>query len=226
MKKRFDSLTNNIRECLENHIDQVKYALISLTIDEEGYHRLFTKKDLLKAANFSIQLGIIKPHWNYLDPSLLEHLVTKFNPTEVKDELEAYKSDLQQFRMITPLTMLCQAQKRNPPKDFQNVVAHFDWPENTTLEDVDNFQQEYSHHYNLHKCAVMLARPGSVTVTWFIPKSIEEKLKKNVPIEILKKYFITKMEIAATCIYEAQEVNVPRCSGVTCYSSSYTMILI
>ena len=225
LKRRFDSLTNNIRECLEIHADQVTYALISLTLDEEGHHRLFTKKnksDLFNAANISAQLRTIKSRWNYLDPSLLEHLLehlTMLNLTEVKDELEAYKSDLQEFRMLTTLTMFCQTQRVRhikPPRNFLNIVAHFEWRENTTLEEVEEFRREYAHHYNLYKYAMMLYRPGSVSVTWLIPKSIEEKLKKNVPKDIFEKYFITKMEIAATCIYEAQEVNVPRCGSFTC----------
>lgn len=216
LKRRFDSLTNNIRDCLENHVNEVADALTSLTLDEEDQHRLFTQKiksDLFKAANISILFGTIKPHWNYLDPSLMEYLVTKFNLKEVKDKLRVYKSALQEFRTITTLTEYCQTQKRkhiSPPKNFGKVVAHFEWPEKATLEDVEKFRQEYIHRYSLHKCAMILARHGSVIVTWFIPKSIEKELKKNVPRDIFKKYFITKMEIAATCIYEVQEVNVPR----------------
>ena len=144
--------------------------------------------------------------------------MTEFDLKEVRDKLEAYNKDLQQFRKTTPLTLYCQSHKRrhiDPPQDFQKVVGRFEWPESITLEDVENFRQEYAHQYSLHRCAMMLAQiqPGSIIVTWFIPVSIEEKLKKDIPIEIFEKYSITKMEVGATCIYQAQEdmVSMPRC---------------
>ena len=217
LSKRFDTLKDSVRECLESRktlVTKVADALTSLSPDGEDQHKLFTKEnksDLFNAASIPELFGTMNFHWNYLDPTLLEHLVTKFNLNEVKDELEAYNSDLQQFRTKTPLTLFCASQEKRhiePPQDFRKFVAQFKWPKNATLEDVEKFRKEYAHKYNLHRCAMMLAQiqPGSVMVTWFIPVSIEEKLKRNVPVEIFKKYSITKVEIAEACIY--QEVSV------------------
>ena len=200
-------------------MDQVADSLTSLLPDDEEYHKIFTEShvsDLFQASNIAEQFGTMNSHWNYLDPSLLDHLVSDFNLEEVKGEMETYKSDLGQFRKKTPLTLFCGAQRKRridlPPK-FGIVVAEFDWPQNVTLEDVEQFQQEFAHHYGLHKCAMMLSkvRPGSFIVTWFVPESVVEKLKGKVPRAILKKYSVTKLEIAGTCVYrlsKAQEVSV------------------
>ena len=177
--------------------------------------------DLFKADNVAEQFGTMNSHWNYLDPYLLDHLVRKFDRglfdlNEVKGEMETYKSDLGQFRKKTPLTLFCRAQRRKRVRlspDFQEVVAEFDWRNDVTLEVVEQFRQEYASHYGLYEFAMMLAKvcPGSFIVTWFVPESVVEKLKEKVPTAILKKYSVTKLEIARTCVYplrKPQEVSV------------------
>ena len=222
LNKEFFALKNDTRKCLEKQgvlVDQVAYSLTSLLPDDEEQHKIFTEShvhDLFKAANVAEQFGTMNSHWNYLDPSLLDHLVRDFNLEEVKGEMETYKSDLGQFRKMTPLTLFCRAQRKSdidPPPKFRKVVAEFDWPENVTLEVAEQFRQEYADHYSLHQCAMMVAqvRPGSFIVTWFVPESVVEKLKGKVPRAILKKYSVTKLEIAGTCVYrlrKPQEVSV------------------
>ena len=222
LKKAFLALKDIVRECLKKRrvlVEKVADVLTSLSPDDDKHHRLFLAHHmsiLYKAANVSELFGTMNLHWNYLDPSLLDHLVTEFDLEEVKEQMEAYKSDLQQFRMTTQLTLFCRVQKRKRVRlspDFQEAVAEFDWPENVTLEVVEQFQQEYADSYGLHECAMMVAqvRPGSFIVTWFIPESVVEKLKGKVPRAILKKYSVTKLEIAGTCVYrlrKSQEVSV------------------
>ena len=225
----FDNLKNAIRECLERRrvlVSKVADVLTSLSPDFDEQHKLFTGSHvtaLYRAANISEQFGIMNPHWNYLDPSLLEHLVKKFRLEVMKQQIEGYKSDLQQFRKKTPLNIFCQTQRRKrrrPQEDFEKMVAEFDWPENVTLEDVEQFRQEYASEYSLHECAMMIAqiRSGSYIITWFIPESVVEKLKAKVPREILKKYCITKLVIAGACVYRSrkpQKVSGTDCNGLS-----------
>ena len=211
LKTRFRAIKDDTRECLEKQRDPVKRVADSLTLlspDDDDQHKMFAEShvnDIFRAANVAEQFGTMNAHWNYLDPSLLDHLVSDFNLEEVKGEMETYKSDLGQFRKKTPLTLFCRAQKRKRVRlspDFQEVVAEFDWPNDVTLEVVEQFRQEYADHYGLRECAMMVAqvRPGSFIVTWFVPESVVEKLKGKVPRAILKKYSVTKLEIAGTCV--------------------------
>ena len=88
------------------------------------------------------------------------------------------------------------------------MVAEFNWPDDMTLEVVEQFRQEYAYHYNLRECAMLLAvvLPGSFIVTWFIPESIVEKLKSNFPMEIFRKYKLSKLQISG----EFMENSTPR----------------
>ena len=216
--KEFRTLKNDVRECLEKQrvpVKRVAESLTSLSPDDDDCHKVFTEShsnDLFQAPDIPEQFAI----WNYLNPSLLDHLVRGFNLEEVKGEMETYKSDLGQFRKKTPLTLFCRAQKRKRVRlspDFQEVVIEFDWANDVMLEDVEQFRQEYASHYGLHEFAMMVAqvRPRCFIVTWFVPESVVEKLKGKVPRAILKKYSVTKLEIAGTCVHrlrKPQEVSV------------------
>ena len=173
-------------------------------------------KDLFNAPDHSELFGRMNFHWNYLNYPLLDHLVQRFDLKEVKDEMEAYKADLKQFREKTPLKLFCQTQtKKRTPPNFREIVAEFKWPEDRepVLEDVEKFRKAYADHYNLRDFCMMLdkVRPGSIIATWLIPESIVGKLKTNLPFEILKVFFVTNLEIDGHCVYSAKselQVNV------------------
>ena len=227
LKCGFNNLKNTIRECLERQrvlVSKVADVLTSLSPDDDEQHKIFVGNHveaLYQAANISVLFGTMNLHWNYLDPSLLGHLVKEFNLEVMMQQIESYKSDLQQFRKKTPLNLFCRTQRRKrrrPQEDFKKMVVEFDWSENVTLEDVEQFRQEYASEYNLHECAMMIAhiRSGSYIITWFIPESVVKKLKAKVPREILKKYCVTKLEIAGACVYrsrKAQKVSGTDCNG-------------
>ena len=214
LDEMFDSLKENVQQSLEKRVVPVKKianALTSLSADYDDHHRMFLQSkvpELFTAVDHSVLFGHMNFHWNYLDPSLLNHLVGKFGLKEVKDEMEAYKSHLRQFRMKTPLRLFCLAHKRKRVRlspAFQEVVAEFSWPEEheITLEEVEQFRQEFAGNFNLHDFAMMLVevRPGSFFVTWVIPQSIVEEMKIYVPKIILRKFFVAKLVIAGSCIY-------------------------
>ena len=60
---------------------------------------------------------------------------------------------------MTLLTLFCHTQKRkrfNLSPEFQQMVAEFEWPETVTLEDVEQFRQQYAYEYNLEQCALLM----------------------------------------------------------------------
>ena len=212
LKMKFNGLKKKIRESLDKHkvaVTDVADALTSLSPDDDECHKLFLEghvNEIYTAASNTILFGTMNFHWNYLDPSLLEHLIQEFSLNEVKGNMKSYKSDLKQFRMTTPLRLFCETQRKKKMKlspEFKEMVAEFDLPNDATLEVVEQFRQEYASHYNVHEFAMMVAdvRSGSFIITWFIPQSVTEKLKGKVPIQILRKYSITTLTIAGDCVY-------------------------
>ena len=97
---------------------------------------------LFQAPDHCQLFGIMDFHWNYQNYQLLDHLIQEFNLEGVKGAMKTYKEDLHQFRKKTPLKLFCQSQKKQrikPPPDFHEVVAEFDWPDDVTLEVVEEF---------------------------------------------------------------------------------------
>ena len=97
---------------------------------------------------------------NYLAYHLLDYIASSFDLMEVNEKMQQYKSNLQKFRMKTPLTLfynVVRKRRMRPSANFQEMVGEFEWPENVTLEVVEQFRQEYVAHYNLHKCTMIVA---------------------------------------------------------------------
>ena len=209
--KRFNELKDHIKQCLERRnvpVTRVVDILTSVSPDGDDSHKMFEKdlEKLYAAADHSVLFGRLNYHWSYLDPSLLTRLVRDLELKDVKERMEEYNLDLRQFRKQTPLSLFCQTQKRKKIElspQFRKMVAEFDWPNDITLEVVEEFRQEYASHYQLHKFAMMVADvcPGSFIITWFIPESVAEKLKGKVPVEILRKYLVTNLTVAGVCVH-------------------------
>ena len=212
LKKKFNGLKKATRECLDRKIIPVKdvtEVLMSLSPDDDECHRMFLESRIKAFAaavdNFELFLTM-DFHWNYLDPSLLNHLVTELELVEVKPDMTTYQSELKQFRMETPLNLFHQTQRKKKIKlspEFREMVAEFDWPKDVTLEVLEQFRQEYASQYKVHEFAMMMAnvRPGSFIITWFIPESLVEKLKGKVPVQVLRKYLVTTLTVAGVCVY-------------------------
>ena len=90
-------------------VHEVADVLTSLSPDNDDHHRMFLESHvrvLVLAVNHSKIFGTMNFDWNYLDPSLLRHLVKYFYLEEVKGEMEAYNTDVLQFGIKTPLTFI------------------------------------------------------------------------------------------------------------------------
>ena len=212
LKKKFNRLKTATRECLEKHkihVKRVADALTSLSPDEDECHRMFLEnhiKEFASAVDNSELFFTMNFHWNYLDPSLLNHLVTELELVEVKPDMATYQSELQQFRMKTPLNLFHQTQKKKKFKlspEFKEMVAEFKLSNDVSLEVLEQFRQEYASHYKVHEFAMMMAnvRSGSFIITWFIPESIAEKLRGKVPVQILRKYLVTTLTVAGVRVF-------------------------
>ena len=222
-EQRFNDLKKYTQKGLESRRIDVKAVVTSFTnlpADDKEEHKVFLEKhihDLFQAESHEKLFALINIHyWNYLAYHLLEHLIKEFSVEEVKGEMKTYKSDLEQFMRDTPLEVFCETQKRkilNVPEGFEKLVVKFTWPKDqkVTLEKVEEYRQQYAYHYNLREFAMMLitVQPGSFTAVWYIPESIVQRLKKEMPQCILSKYAVTELEIAGACVYKKVNIFCP-----------------
>ena len=130
----------------------------------------------------------------------------------MKSDMEAYMNKLHNFRERTPLDLFCEVDKKciEQPDGFQKVVVKFKdvkpTKEKLTLQDIEDFRQQYGSSYQLRDFAIMLrdeVKKMSFVLTFFIPDSVIELLSTKVPRELLLKFGVTKLDVAGTCLYSA-----------------------
>ena len=212
LENKFDDLKDTIIERLEKHkvlIHKVADVLTTLSLDADDCHRLFLEQRcriLVTAVSHSDIFATMNFHLNYLDPSLLDHLVRKLDVDEIKVLMDEYKSDLHHFRMKMPVFLFCRAQKRKsikPVPEFQEVVAKFNWTDKVTMEAVEKFRRDYVSNYSLHECAMLIAQvhSGSSIISFLIPDSIVQLLRENLPVAVFKHYSVTELVIAGVSVY-------------------------
>ena len=220
----FKTMKEHTRQGLERlgqlaSVRVVVHKLTDLRADEKREHKVFLESNvstMFLAADHLELFAKLNLYWDYLAYHLLDHLIREFSIREakgvndemmmVKDEMEQYKIHLKKFRTATPLRLFCQAQRNDclePKDEFKKVVAKFNWPEDKTLEVVEDFRQDYARYYCLHECAMMLIelKIGSFLITWFVPDSIVESLMTKVPEMLLLEFNVTKLEIAGDLVY-------------------------
>lgn len=217
-EERFEKLRDATATSLEKRpvlVGEIVNSLTLMPADEKEEHEQFLSKNLKELYSFSSVPELIgKLSLEYIDffsYQLLDYLVKKFK-LEVNQKMEVYKVDLQRFLSKTPLKLYCKSQKRRkrrPPDDFKLVVAEFEWPDEITMEVVEEFREEYAFHYRLRECALLLdeIKIGCVIVVWFIPGSIVDKLTRDIPVDLLRRYSTTKLEISGVTVYQRQAVS-------------------
>ena len=199
--------------------------------------RVFLKENhkALRQCEDHLELfGSLNFYWNYLAPDLLDHLITGLAKKHdwfqtVAGEMAVYWKVLEEFKKGTTLMLFVEADPytldEDHPPGFRKMVVKFDWPETATLEDVEKFRRRHASSYDLQTCVMMLnsITTGSFTVTWFIPVSVVEMLRKKRALTVFKEFSVTRLEIHTStqiCVYQTTP---PRTVSIYIVVSEYLL---
>ena len=170
-------------------------------------------KELGKCVKYRPLFSCLNPHWNYISPHLLYHLIRKF--LKAFKEMMAYNRELRQFRSQTSLRMFVQIEQTHTqlPEGFSCILVHMksDILKDMTLENVENFRKKYMKHHNLCDYTLMLVSNATMlpsAATFSVPKSVTEGLKHNIPIKLLEEFGVIYFEIAGTQVYSDSSVDI------------------
>ena len=216
LEKKFEALQETAISELENEKVQMDIVVNKLTVlpacEQSEHERFFDKHldDLEKCTRYRPLFSRLNRHWNYLSPQLLKHLIDRIlNTATARKEMVSYNSGLAMFRSQTLLELFCEIDSEyiEPPEKFSTIKARFhkqNVPKGPpTLQDVEKFRRRYTRHYKLREFALMLAacETGSFLVSFVVPNSILELLKRDVPTAILEEFGITQLEVAGYCVF-------------------------
>ena len=216
-------------------VRNVIYELTTLNTCDRAEHEIFLKnnlKTLREHKDLIVLFEDLNFYWDYLSPSLLEHIAKQFYLDDIEKEMNVYNNALKHFRIQTLLKLFCQIEVKyiEPTDEISNIVVRFNVSMVTTLQDVEGFRRRYASHYNLRDFTIRLnsVHEGSFIVSFLVPESIIGILKVNIPEDMLRAFGVTRLDIAGSCVYSdsitqvASSAAVPQSIAIP-ISSSTTM---
>ena len=216
LEKMFDDIILRVRkDIMRNKIDipDLRHSIIRLPGDLKSEHEFFidkVKAELKKAESIEDIFLILDDYWDYLNYSLLEHIVDRHvSSDEIKKEMTEYAKEIRSFRMKTRLNIFYHVHKRRPKVDekFRSAVAKQDIDRFTALEDVEKFRNDLCSELSLQTFSLQVAvvAQGCVEITWLVPPSlvayILETMKLSSPT--MTSHHISKLTIDGFIAYDS-----------------------
>ena len=128
------------------------------------------------------------PHWNFLNPSLLSHLVEEFGDGPTKQQKNKYLEELRGFRMRTKVKDFIGKWTGASQSDNQELVLELEeevWKKRT-LEQLEQFRLGLSRTRSLEDSALPFKVP-SINAVFSLPRSIDDH---NLHLEDLREFFL------------------------------------
>ena len=155
---------------------------------------------ILNATTVEEIFSILNRYCNFLNCSLLAHIITKFGDEEQKKELSTYTTALQAFRSRTKITdfvKTCPENQKIPP-EFVALKTKLspDWKDRT-LEDAEVYRMSMVHSSSLASYALYLVEgvPGSIYLLWSIPSHAIDFLAAVINSQFLQRHCIEEVTI-------------------------------
>ena len=191
MEMKFDQLVDKVQDgLLEQNIplQRLKRCITRLPASIKYQHITFIREnltDIKESESMEDIFLLLNLYWDFLNYTLLEHIVNNFGSNDTKAAMANYVTELVAFRKATNLSDFIShwpCTGKVPP-DMSRLVVKMekDWS-NCTLEDVEQFRRTLTQKLLLPSFAVLLrdAEQGCISLTWLIPSSIVKLLSKDI----------------------------------------------
>lgn len=229
LEKDFDALVLHAQDdMISNKVDvrHLRHSITRLPGDLKDEHEQFVKEEreeIKKAENVEDVFFTAEGYWDFLNYSLLQHLIDRHASDKIKEEMEQHVQRIQVFRRETYLSTFSKAYKRKPKKvdhKFREMVSehNIDWSK-ATLEDVERFRNCICSEVSLRKFCLQLAAVtlGSVVITWLVSESLVAHIEKSIRLNshCLRVCHVSHITIDGRIIYDGS-------AGKLIVTTSYT----
>ena len=140
-------------------------------------HHCFLKQhssEIAKTTTVEEIFFILNSYWNFLNCSLLVHIIDKFGDEDLKKELSAYTTALKEFRVRTKIVDFSKTCTESPevPPGFATLKMRMGakW-EHCTLEDIEEHRRSLVQNSSVadYTLYFMGEVPGSIYLLWSVP---------------------------------------------------------
>ena len=220
LQRKFNDLVSRARKYMAaTHVD-VQDLLQSITLlqgDLKSEHKLFIEnkeEKLRKAESINDVFITVNGYWDFLNYSLLQHIIDQHATDEMKMEMEGYAKDIAQFRKETELRVFSKVYKRKPKADdeFVKLVSKqkIDWSK-ATLEVVEQFRNDICSELSLSTFSLQLAavEKGCIVLTWLVPQSLVAHIQKAITLssQTMRKHQVSQLIVDGFVTYESHAGN-------------------
>ena len=166
-------------------------------------HKYFLKhhsSQIGKATTVEEIFSILNSYWNFLNCSLLAHIIGKFGDEELQMQLSRYIETLQAFRLQTRITDFFKAYTETPnlPPEFipLKIKMGSEW-EQCTLEDAEGYRESMAKNSSTTDITFyfMGGYPGSIYLVWSVSNHAIQFLAAAMNLEFLQNHSVEEITI-------------------------------
>lgn len=220
LQKRYIHITSCAAEEMSKNVTvrELRFSVLCLPPNLRQKHKKFVKRakaDVKEAESIDDIFYVVGDHCDFLNYSLLEHLIDLYGSNEIKEEMADYVKRIKAFRGETRLKTFSEVYKEdtrekpgNIDKDFSVVVTkhEMDWT-TATLEDVEKFRNDVCCELSLYTFSlnlVAVAR-GCVEITWQVPHSLVPYIQKMIKpsSSTMRKHHVSILTIDGFIAYDS-----------------------
>ena len=221
LEEMFDDLVLGTRKYMTTtHVDvqDLLHSITRLPGDLKSEHELFIEKKekkLSRAKKIEDVFLTANRYWDFLNYSLLQHIIDRHASDEIKKEMKGYANEIAQFRNKTCLRVFSKVYRRKPKKaddHFKKLVSEhkIDWS-TATLEDVEQFRNDICSELSLSAFSLQLAAitTGSVVLTWLVPQSLVAHIQKAITLssQTMRKHHVSQLTLDGFITYDGHAGN-------------------
>ena len=195
-------------------IERLCHSILLLPRDLKDEHKRVIKEikaELKDAKSVKDVFYAVDDHWDFLNYSLLQHIIKECASEEMKKEMYEFAQEVFTFRKKTRLHIFFKLFKRKPKKasdKFRKLVTEHDIDLKTaTLERVEEIRQDICSELSLPDFSLEIAavESGSLVITWLVPQSlvayIQETMKLSSPS--MRNHHVSKLTIDGFIAYDS-----------------------
>ena len=214
LEAKFEKLKDDVYESVRTQpVDIFKVKLTSFNVRDKEYFMEFMTEIIHKKRSVTDIWVALNKFFNFLNYSILQHVLTKFTNRALQRRMDTYKDKMYTFFRRTRLCDFLQCWPsctHDPPvKELRDFVAKSrkDW-DTCTLHDLENLKGRLATKLLLPKFVFLLekASRGCLEVTFSIPPSLVEQLQtevKNTPLREFVEMEIESITVDGVVCYEA-----------------------
>ena len=164
------------------------------------------RKKIIRAKSIQEIFDILDPYWDYVNYSLLEHIVKKYCNEEIRKQMKKYINKLHRFEKITSVKALTSALSSNrvPPSEHKsmNATLQIDATE-CSLYHARKVWESIAEKASLQPYVALLQglHASLVVVTISYPRKVHKRVKQSLNKQFLQDIGIVPESVRFDTVY-------------------------